>query len=466
MKSLLFGPRRQAAAGPQSVGSVESAFAPALTDGRWHVPARFNFTRDVVEALAQDQKRRALTYLGHDVVIEPRTFAQLAHGAAGWATLLREAGVRPGDRVLVLAGATPDWAEIMLAGIKVGAVLVPSAERLTASALDIRIAASGARVVVASRRAELEVSRCSRTPTVLPVETAAREAQRLPKEAPTHDTAARDPAFIVSTTGRANGPRGVLHTHASAFAARVHAEHWLDAGLGDVVWCTAPPDSSQALWSTLLGPWARGASVVLHDGTFDPAERLDLLQRLGVTVLCQSPAEYRALAETGKLARYRWARPRRLVSTGEELRGRPRPGVRGRVGADDPERIRAGRGRSRRRPVGRRCSSRLDRTPAPGSGRRSGRRGRPRASHRVRGLARAAREPAVALRRVLERTGCDERGLSRGLVRDGRCRRARRGGVPLAHRTYRVSGTARACARPGTDCRGVPCRAPRARSCP
>ena len=58
---------------------------------------------------------------------------------------------------------------------------------------------------------------------------------------------------------------------------------------------------------------------MLHDGPFDAAERLDLLQRLGVTVLCQSPAEYRALAETGRLGRYRWARPRRLVSTGDEL---------------------------------------------------------------------------------------------------------------------------------------------------
>ena len=319
VKSLLFGTRRNPTASPRTVGSVEAALAPALTEGHWHVPSRFNFTRDVVEALAQDQKRRALTYLGHDVVIEPRTFSQLAHGAAGWATLLREAGVRPGDRVLVLSGATPDWVEVLLAGIKVGAVMVPSAERLTASAIDIRIAASGARVVVASRRAEVELSRCSSAPTVLSVEAATREASRLPKEAATHDSAARDAAFVVSTTGRANGPRGVLHTHASAFAARVHAEHWLDAGLGDVVWCTAPTDSPQALWSTLLGPWARGSSVVLHDGTFDPAERLDLLQRLGVTILCQTPGEYQALAETGKLARYRWARPRRLVSTGDVL---------------------------------------------------------------------------------------------------------------------------------------------------
>jgi acetyl-CoA synthetase len=221
--------------------------------------------------------------------------------------------------VLVLAGASPDWVEVMLGALKIGAVTVPSSERLAASALDIRLAAAGAKVAVASSRAELELARCTRPLTVLSIDAARLQARQLPSEAPTHDTGARDAAFVVSTRGRGNGPRGVLHTHASTFAARVHAEHWLDAGLGDVVWCTTPADAPQTLWSTLLGPWARGASVVLHDGALDPVERLDLLQRLGVTVLCQSPDEYRALAETGRLGRYRWARPRRLVSTGDEL---------------------------------------------------------------------------------------------------------------------------------------------------
>jgi acyl-coenzyme A synthetase/AMP-(fatty) acid ligase len=319
VKSVIFGPRRAVPAGRETSGTLDSALAPAVVAGCWQVPGKFNFTRDVVEVLARDTKARALTFLGRDGVIEPRTFLQLAHGAAGWAATLREHGVGPGDRVLILEGTSPDWIEIMLAGIKIGAVTVPCAPELSTAALDIRIAATGARVVVASRAAQAEFERSAPRATVLYVDDVRRQAHRLPTQAPSHDTSARDPAFIVSTAGRTNGPRGVLHTHASTFAARAHAEHWLDAGLGDVVWCTAGTDSAQALWSTLLGPWSRGASVVLHDGPFDPVERLDLLHRLGVTVLCQTPAEYRALAETNELARYRWARPRRLVSTGADL---------------------------------------------------------------------------------------------------------------------------------------------------
>jgi acyl-coenzyme A synthetase/AMP-(fatty) acid ligase len=56
---------------------------------------------------------------------------------------------------------------------------------------------------------------------------------------------------------------------------------------------------------------------VIHDGRFDPAERLDFAEALGVNVLCQAPTEYRMLARRTQL------RPlpalRRMVSAGEPL---------------------------------------------------------------------------------------------------------------------------------------------------
>ena len=56
---------------------------------------------------------------------------------------------------------------------------------------------------------------------------------------------------------------------------------------------------------------------MLHDGRFDPAERWELIEREGVSVLCQAPTEYRMLAKRTEL------RPieglRRLISAGEPL---------------------------------------------------------------------------------------------------------------------------------------------------
>ena len=318
VKRLRIGRRRAPTSGPST--PLERALAPALVDGRWQVPERFNFARDVVQALAHDPKRRAMTFLGEDGIIEPRSFLQLSEGAARWASLLREREIKPGDRVLVLADTNVDWIEIMIGCLKIGAVSVPGSPSLQAAAIEVRFAASGASILVADHRAESAIAQMSFAPDVYYIgEGRRRRASDVPGDEPTHDTSSRDLAFILSTAGTASGPRGVAHTHGSAFAARVQAEHWLDAARGDAVWCTADTTSAQAAWNVLLGPWSCGAEIVLHDGEFDPLERLELIHRLGATILCQTPAEYRALAELRELPRFRSQRLRRLASTGDYL---------------------------------------------------------------------------------------------------------------------------------------------------
>ena len=319
MKGLRIGRRRARTNGLPS-SPLELALIPALTDERWQIPDRFNFTRDVVEALAGDPKRRALTFLGKDGVIEPRTFMQIAEGAARWASVLRERGVQPDDKVIVLAGSGLDWLEVILGVMKIGAVTVPCSPTLTAAALEVRVSSAEAALVVAEHSCQAAIEQMSFTPDVHYIDDGRqRRASDVPEDSPTHDTSSRDLAFILATPGTAGALKGVAHTHGSVFATRVAAEHWLDAGRGDAVWCTAPTDSPHAVWSALVGPWSRGAEIVLHQGDFDPLERLDLLYRLGPTILCQSPAEYRALAGLRELERFRSPRLRRLVSTGDYL---------------------------------------------------------------------------------------------------------------------------------------------------
>jgi len=318
VKGLRIGRRRARTNGLPS-SPLELALVPALSDERWQVPDRFNFTRDVVEVLASDPKRRALTFLGKDGVIEPRTFMQISEGASRWATLLRERGIQPEDRVIVLAGSGLDWLEVILGVIKIGAVTVPCSPSVPAAALEARVSSTEAALVVAEESCQSAIVGMSFAPDVHYLNESRHRASDAPDDAPTHDTTSRELAFILSTAGAAGAAKSVAHTHGSVFASRVAAEHWLDAGRGDAVWCTAPSDSPFAVWSALVGPWSRGAECVLHEGEFDPLERLDLLYRLGPTILSQSPAEYRALAELRELERFRSPRLRRLVSTGDYL---------------------------------------------------------------------------------------------------------------------------------------------------
>ena len=41
------------------------------------------------------------------------------------------------------------------------------------------------------------------------------------------------------------------------------------------MWCTADTGWSKAGTSILFGPWSCGATVVFHDGRFDPRRRFD-----------------------------------------------------------------------------------------------------------------------------------------------------------------------------------------------
>jgi acyl-coenzyme A synthetase/AMP-(fatty) acid ligase len=317
VKKLRIGRRRS-----QAVESspLELALAPAVRDGRWRVPDRFNFTRDVVDVLARDPKRRALTFVGSDGIIEPRVFRELAEGANRWAAILRDEGIGPGDRVLVLSGATVDWVELVLGCVKVGAIVVPSPPDIAAPALESRFVTTGASLLVATDDSKGEIARMSFAPDFHHLfEGRRRRASDLVDDQPTEDTSARDIAFIAWTAGTSGPPKPVAHTHGATHAARLAAEHWLGAGPGDVIWCTAEPGSLQTLSTSVFGAWARGAEVAIHDGQFDPVERLELLHRFDVTIVCQTPAEYRALAGRRELGRYRSRRLRRLVSTGDYL---------------------------------------------------------------------------------------------------------------------------------------------------
>jgi acetyl-CoA synthetase len=68
-----------------------------------------------------------------------------------------------------------------------------------------------------------------------------------------------------------------------------------------------------------VAPWSAGASCLLHDARFEPAERLAIAAEQGVAVLCQSPTEYRMIAKRASLPDAPPSSLRRLVSAGEPL---------------------------------------------------------------------------------------------------------------------------------------------------
>jgi acyl-coenzyme A synthetase/AMP-(fatty) acid ligase len=244
-------------------------------------------------------------------------FGELIAQSAGLSGAFAARGVRRGDVVMTLVGNRIEWVLSLLACWRMGAVALPCNTQLRRQDLALRVAAADPRLCVGEERLLAELPAGVETMTMAEVAAVLDEDQ--PQETPAAIGAmgAEDPALVVFTSGTTGEPRGVVHAYRYLAGQRAQAEHWLGSRKGELVWCTTATGWSKSARNVFLAPWLTGAAAVIHDGRFDPAERLHLAAALGVNVLCQAPTEYRMLAKRTAL------RPlpalRRMVSAGEPL---------------------------------------------------------------------------------------------------------------------------------------------------
>jgi acyl-coenzyme A synthetase/AMP-(fatty) acid ligase len=275
-----------------------------------------NFAVDVVEAA--DAEALALVALDRAGGRREHRFGAVAQAVCTMATELDALGVRRGDVVLTLAGNQPDWVVAMVACFRQGYVVLPCTEQLRAKDLRLRLDVTQPAAVVADRRnAEVLAEAGWDGPTIWGPGVIDRPAPAPEDVPPAADLAPLDPCLITFTSGTAGEPKAVLHGQRYLDGQQLQAEHWLSARPGDVVWCTAASGWSKSARNVFIAPWLRGATALLHDARFDPAERLDVLERERVAVLCMAPTEYRVIAKRVELRRFPALRA--LVAAGEAL---------------------------------------------------------------------------------------------------------------------------------------------------
>jgi acyl-coenzyme A synthetase/AMP-(fatty) acid ligase len=203
----------------------------------------------------------------------------------------------------------------MVACFRIGAVVLPSTEQLRPGDLRARFDKVEPRLVVADERNldTLAGSGFGGELLVVPDERLFSEVS----PAPVARLAPEDPALITFTSGTAGEPKPIRHGQRYLAGQQVQAEHWFGARPGDLCWCTAASGWSKSARNSFIAPWLRGAAALLHDMRFDPDERLAVVERERVNVLCMAPTEWRTVAKRSQLRRL--PSLRHAVAAGEPL---------------------------------------------------------------------------------------------------------------------------------------------------
>jgi len=274
-----------------------------------------NFARQIADTCAPE--RLALLELRRDGQRREWTFGEVSERAGRLAGTLRARGVDRGDVVMTLIGNRPDWVLTMLACFRIGAVALPCTEQLRAKDLRLRIALARPSLIVADERnrAELEAAGTGEAAVLLvPDESLYERSTPVP---PAVDLSDDDPCLITFTSGTSGEPKAVVHAQRYLNGQRLQAAHWLAPRAGELVWCTASSGWSKSARNVFVAPWLCGAGALLHDARFDPDERLELIERERVTVLCMAPTEYRVIAKRTTLRALDGLRG--MVAAGEAL---------------------------------------------------------------------------------------------------------------------------------------------------
>jgi acyl-coenzyme A synthetase/AMP-(fatty) acid ligase len=255
---------------------------------------------NVIDALA-GERRPGLLFVDSFGHRRDYTFAEIADQSRRYAAALQSLPVGDGESVLVCTSNTGKTLFIMLALARLGKRAVACTEELEGQPLLERAKQSNAVVVIANRKRRTAVEELK---AQLPAQT------RYVLIGEERDGWARLDTFAASAKPYPGNPELSPDDDAAAAAAI----STLGAQSEDRVWCTMPI-GSEPWWTYVRAPWSSGAATIVHEGKFDPRERLDLARELEVTVLLQPPHEFAAQVDLADVDRFRLPYLRRCIST-------------------------------------------------------------------------------------------------------------------------------------------------------
>ncbi|WP_020207835.1 acetate--CoA ligase [Gilvimarinus chinensis] len=298
----------------------------------WFVGGKLNVSVNCIDRhLEARGDQTAIIWEGDDPSEDQLiTYRELHEEVCRLANVLRDRGVKKGDRVCLYMPMIPEACYAMLACARIGAVhsvvfggFSPDAlkDRIQNADCQVLITADeglrGGRKVPLKANADKALAECPGVHTCLVVKRTAgdiewnesrdvwyRDAvEAVAPECEPEWMDSEDPLFILYTSGSTGKPKGVLHTTGGYLlqAAMTH-KYVFDIQEGDVYWCTADVGWVTGHSYIVYGPLANGATTLMFEGvpTYPDAARCwEVVDKHGVNSFYTAPTAVRALMGAG-----------------------------------------------------------------------------------------------------------------------------------------------------------------------
>jgi len=280
------------------------------------------------------------------------SYRELHTEVCKFANVLKDRGVKKGDRVCIYMPMILEAAVAMLACTRIGAVHSIVFGGFSPDALSSRILDSDCQTLITSdesvrggknvplkANADIALEDCPNVRTCVVVKrTGGKVAWKEGRDIYYHDAMANasatcepeemdaeDPLFILYTSGSTGQPKGVLHTTGGylLFAAMTH-KYTFDYKEGEIYWCTADVGWVTGHTYIVYGPLANGAISLMFEGipTYPDAGRFwAVCEKHKVNTFYTAPTAIRALMRVGEepVKKHDLSSLRLLGSVGEPI---------------------------------------------------------------------------------------------------------------------------------------------------
>jgi len=299
---------------------------------RWFEGARLNVSYNCIDRHLETRgNQTAIIWEGDNPDVDKSiTYHELYEHVCKFANVLKNRGVKKGDRVCIYMPMIPEAAYAMLACTLIGAVHSVVFGGFSPESLKDRILDSDCQTVITAdegvrggksvplkANTDKALESCPNVHTVLTIQHtkgdinwhAERDVwyheaiQAVSAECPPEEMDAEDPLFILYTSGSTGKPKGVLHTTGGylLYAAITH-KYIFDYHDGDVYWCTADVGWVTGHSYIVYGPLANGAITLMFEGipTYPDASRFwNVVDKHKVNIFYTAPTAIRALMRDG-----------------------------------------------------------------------------------------------------------------------------------------------------------------------